>query len=90
MLLILSIDNGGWTVVGWYKRGVIKDRSLIESSGSNNAANGNEDATVGSGKLSFHVVDLTPTDQALLDSSTAFGSNLAVRKFDVSRFTNHD
>ena len=82
-------DNGGWTVVGWYKSGAIKDRSLIKSSSSNNAANGNEDATVGSGNLSFHVVDLTPTDQALLDSSTFFGSNLAVRNFDVSRFTNH-
>ena len=83
-------DNGGWTVVGWYKRGAIKDRSLIESSGNNNGANGNEDATVGSGKLSFHVVDLTPTDQARLDSRTVLGTNLAARKFDVSRFTNHD
>ena len=83
-------DNDGWTVVGWYKRGSIKDRSLIESSGGNNTTNGNEDAMVGSGKLSFHIVELTPTNQVLLDRNTALGADLAVRKFDVSRFTNHD
>ena len=77
--------------MGWYKRGSIKDRSLIESSGGNNTTNGNEDhATVGSGKLSFHIVELTPTNQALLDRNTDLGADLAVRKFDVSRFTNHD
>ena len=84
-------DNGGWTVVGWYKRGSIKDRSLIESSGGNNTTNGNEDhATVGSGKLSFHIVELTPKHQAIMDRNTELGADLAVRKFDVSRFTNHD
>ena len=84
-------DNGGWTVVGWYKRGAIKDRSLIESSSSsNNTTNGSEDATVGSGKLSFHIVELTPTNQALLDRNTNLGTGLAERKFDVSRLTNHD
>ena len=28
-------DNGGFTDVGWFKRGVIKNRSLVESNGNN-------------------------------------------------------
>ena len=70
-------ENGGWTVVGWYKRGSIKDRSLIESTGSSNSAsNANEDTTVGSGNLNFHVVELLPTNQALLDKNTYLGAAL--------------
>ena len=84
-------DNGGWTVVGWYKRGAIKDRSLIESSSSNNTTNGNnEDVTVGSGKLNFHIVELMPTNQAILDRNTDLGMGLQQQKFDISRLTNHD
>ena len=29
-------DNGGFTVVGWYKRGVINDKSLIDYRKINN------------------------------------------------------
>lgn len=83
-------DNSGWTVVGWYKRGAIKDRCLIESSGSINTTNGNEDSMVGLAKLSFHIVKLTPTNQALLDRNTDLGTDLTERKFNVSRLTNHD
>ena len=80
-------NNGDWTVVGWYKRGSIKDRSLIESSTSNNSSNSNEDATVGSGHLNFHVVELTPTNQQLLDKNTLLGAELNELKFDVLRLT---
>lgn len=82
--------NGGWTVVGWYKRGSIKDRSLIESTGGNNSTNNaNEDTTVGSGNLNFHVVELLPTNQTLLDKNSYLGAILDAMKFDVSRLTNH-
>ena len=80
-------DNGGWIVVGWYKRGSIKEWSLIESSTSNNSSNSNEDDTVGSGHLNFHVVELTPTNQQLLDRNTLLGVELNELKFDVSRLT---
>ncbi len=82
-------ENGGWTAVGWYKRGSIKDRSLIESSGNSNANNGNEDGgkKVGSGNLNFHVVELLPTNQQLLDTNTLLGQDLHDLKFDVSRLT---
>eukprot|EP00957_Ditylum_brightwellii_P047517 3608547-Ditylum_brightwellii.AAC.1 len=40
-------QNGGWTVVGWYKRGVINNRGLVSSSGTaseniNNNNNGED------------------------------------------------
>ena len=34
-------DNGGFTVVGWYKRGVINDKNLIPSQKINNTNGGN-------------------------------------------------
>ena len=71
--------------MGWYKRGSIKDRSLIESSTINNSSNSNEDATVGSGHLNNHVVELTPTNQQLLDRNILLGAELNEIKFDVSR-----
>ena len=84
-------ENGGWTVIGWYKRGSIKDRSLIESTGSNNITNNsNEGTTVGSGNLNFHVVELLPTNQELLDKTTYLGADLDELKFDVSTITDHN
>ena len=54
-------EHGGWTVVGWYKRGSIKDRSLIEDSSNNHNSN-QDDITVASGKLNTHIVELLPTN----------------------------
>ena len=88
--MLLINNNGDWTVIGWYKRGSIKDRSLIESTGgSNSTNNANEDTTVGSGNLNFHVVELLPTNQTLLDKNSYLGAILDAMKFDVSRLTNH-
>ena len=53
-------DNGGFTVLGWYKRGVINDKSLIDyrkinnGNGRNTVANYNtnkEDMQVDSGEI---------------------------------------
>jgi hypothetical protein len=52
--------NGGWTVVGWYKRGVINDRSLLEmksnATNANVSNNSNVHMEVGAGQVSYHVV----------------------------------
>ena len=82
-------NNGGFTVIGWYRRGIINDRSLIES---NNASNGNqnnnaEDIQVGAGEVNYHVIDLYPTDTSYLDKTTLNGMSLNVLKFDVTNLS---
>ena len=65
-------DNGGWTIVGWCKRGSIKDKSLIEAG---NNSNSNDDA-VSSGQLGYHIVEVLPSNQVLLNANTVLGRNL--------------
>ena len=74
-------ENGGFTVIGWYKRGVINDRSLV--SGNSNGASSNQtndNVMVDNGEVNFHVTNLIP-DSALVEDSEAFQA----LKFDVSR-----
>ena len=82
-LLSYVNDNGGWTITGWYKRGVITDKSLLAaSSGGTNSAsshnNNNERIEVGAGEVNFHIVKLLPTDQDILESEP-----LSEIKYDV-------
>ena len=79
-------ENGGWTVVGWYKRGSMKDRSLIEVANNNNA--NEEDTTVASGKLNMHIIELLPTNNLLMNPTTDLGRNLNALKFDVGNLSN--
>mmetsp|Transcript_14699 Transcript_14699/g.27638 ORF Transcript_14699/g.27638 Transcript_14699/m.27638 type:complete len:393 (-) Transcript_14699:1573-2751(-) len=69
--------NKGWTVCGWYKRGVINDRTLA-GNGDNDEENKIE------GDITFHVVSLVPTDRNYLDHGLAEGLELKNMKFDVS------
>ena len=87
-------DNGGFTVVGWYRRGTINDRTLVESRSSNNTTNGrsnnntstNEDIQVVAGEMTYHVVELYPTNRSLMDKTSILGEELHEKKFDVARF----
>ena len=84
-------NNGGWTIIGWYKRGAIKDKSLVGESASESNRNGgnNNDEVVGSGQLHFHIVELLPTNRRFLDSNTREGRRLHGLKYDVSNLSGH-
>ena len=83
-------EDGGWTVVGWYKRGVITDKSLLSSDSNTTANNMNSsNVEVGSGNVNYHVVQLIPTNRNFLDSSTEKGKVLDELKFDVSNINHH-
>ena len=72
-------NNGGFTVIGWYNRGVINDKSLISahninfdgSSGGNTNFNMTKyDIQVDSGEISYHIVTISPSNRAFLDPTT--------------------
>ena len=88
--------NGGFTVIGWYKRGLINDKSLLaarvgtigsSSTGQNNNSV-DEEAQVDAGEISYHIVHIIPTNRDLLDETTVKGSILKSKKFDVSVIEN--
>ena len=72
-------ENGGFTIVGWYKRGSIKDKSLIEAGNTST----NEDI-IASGQLNYHIVEVLPTNQELLDPNSRLGMEMHKLKYDVS------
>ena len=75
---------GKFTVIGWYKRGVISDRSMLSESNTNNTASyaNNNIVTnqVDNGDLNFHITQIFPTDQTVLRSQY-----LQDLKYDISQ-----
>ena len=81
-------DNGGFTIIGWYKRGVINDRSLCQnntSAGNNNSSSNNESIEVDNGQANFHITQIFPTNRDFTDPTTLLGETLASLKFDVRK-----
>ena len=73
-------ENGGWTVIGWYKRGVITDKSLLEVPSSNVVSN-----EVASGQINYHIVQLLPTNKEFMKKDTVLYSQLQQKKYDTSQ-----
>ena len=71
-------SEGGWTVYGWGKRGLINDVSLL-----GNDIQEPVDNKVLSQEISTHVVHLHPSKKDYLDLSTIRGKSLDNLKFDV-------
>lgn len=86
--IALINENGGFTIIGWYKKGIINDKSLIdEESGQNNKT----DVQTESGELSYHITCIVPTNRDFLDVTTGLGKRLHEKKFDVrSLLTNEE
>ena len=79
-------DHDGFTIVGWYKRGVINAKSLMahDKNTSGYVAPVEPDAQCNSGEISYHIVQIIPNNRDFLDHSTVLGAELSEIKFDVS------
>ena len=69
-------NHGGFTVIGWYKRGLIDDKSLI-------TLNDGETEQVQSGDVSHHIVSIMPSEHGFLERRSQLHRALTSRKFDV-------
>jgi len=85
-------QNGGFTVIGWYKRGVIMDKTILQyydnASPEVKRYLDREEAEVDSGKLTFHPVSIQPTDKRFTQAGNVFNNALKANLFDVSEL-NH-
>ena len=70
-------NNGGFTVIGWYKRGLIDDKSLI-------SLNNGENEQVQSGVISHHIVSSMPSERGFLERRSRLHTTLTTRKFNVN------
>ena len=79
-------ENGGFTVVGWYKRGTITDKSMMaqdmNTAGYSNTVD--PDFQCDAGEISYHIVQIVPSNRDFLDPTTNLGIELSELKFDVS------
>ena len=73
-------DNGGWTVIGWYKRGVITDKSLLEVPPSNVVS-----SEVTAGQINYHIIQLLPSKKSFMDEGSNLNLQLNEKKYDTSR-----
>lgn len=83
-------QNGGWTVMGWYKKGMITDQSMISEDNSNyrqNNRNGSnqEETQVESGVINYHICQLRPTNDGYFNDTNVLSQELMNRKFQIAR-----
>ena len=94
-------SQGGFTVVGWYKKGLINDKSLIVVQNINNGGNAaggnsntnqynnnNETVQVESGDVSYHIISISPTNRDFFYETTQLSAQLKDLKFHVSHIDN--
>ena len=69
-------ENGRFTVIGWYKRGTINDRTLINSTADiNSNFNSNEQEQVDVGVVNYNIIELLPTNNMYLMNHVGEGLN---------------
>lgn len=84
--------NGGFTVIGWYRRGEISDQSMVQV---------NDVETTGVGQkrqvdkydnsdISYHFVHMKPTNSSFMDISHKLYTDLLSMKYNVSKSPSTD
>jgi hypothetical protein len=82
-------NNGSFTTVGWYKKGIINDKTLLQTNSNSGSSNNNvtETNTI-DGEISHHVVEVVPTNRAFRDKSSALYTNLNEKKWETNKCSN--
>ena len=85
-------DNGGFTVIGWYKRGQVNDRTLlIQNTNDHNskyASTNNAPVQVDSSEIKFHPCVICPSNSKYFDIGSAEAQALSDIKFNVDNLMN--
>lgn len=77
--------NGGYTIVGWYKRGMINDKTLIAAHNDGDTGAKSVDGvnvSTDSGDISVHFTCILPTNRDFMDRTTLLGAELHAMKFN--------
>ena len=81
-------EDGGWTITGWSKRGLINDAALISSNSSGSSGNASKEnqnsSKVLSEEVTTHIVQIEPTKREYLDMRSLRGEDIQNKRFDIS------
>ena len=81
-------SNGGFTVIGWYKRGEITDRTLLhqtkKTEGQKQFNNETSDIQIDNSTINYHPCVIKPTNEEFLDKKSNLYKQLKNLKFDTS------
>ena len=77
-------ENGVWTILGWYKQGVINDKTLTNNEGQDTRNNNVQTNEVDNGELTFHIVHIRPTNHRFMEAESLLQNELFSRRFDTS------
>jgi hypothetical protein len=84
--------NGGWTVIGWYSRGLINDRMLTGLINNGNSTNSttnmnNSEVQIDGADMTYHFCRIIPTNEALMKETSQLFRLYELSKFDVDTIT---
>ena len=73
-------NNNGWTIIGWYKRGLTKDENLI-----GDYTVSKKDRMIASSNLKLNIVQITPSKKEFYIPGENLYTELQTKKFDVNQ-----
>ena len=76
--------NGGFIIVGQYKQGVINNKILVAGAGNTSHHNNDDKVQIETGKISYHIVQMIPTNRIFLQSGSPLYIGLNQRKFNAN------
>ena len=85
-------QNGGWTVIGWYSRGLINDRMLTGLINNGNPTTSttnlnNTEVQIDGADMTYHFCKIVPTNEALMNENYRLFELYKGIKFDVDTIT---
>ena len=80
-------DNGGWTVIGWYRLGMVTDKALADENQSSYRDQPTVDTQVEAGETKFHIVSLYPTNELFNTRGSAHYLQLNNNKIDTENIS---
>ena len=79
--------NGGFTIIGWYKRGQVQDRTVLIQKSSENTSKfsntNNEPSKVDNSEIKIHPCVICPSNDEFYNKKSNLTKNLNEIKFDV-------
>ena len=92
-VLDLINENGGFTVIGWYKRGNISDRTILHQKNynENSKSNSNDQSTteqIDNSTITYHPCVIKPTNPDFFTEGTPLFIELQNMKYDSNNLMN--
>ena len=88
-VLKLVNEDGGWTIIGWYRRGLVQDKAMINHVELSEKIKNSDGRVEGDGKtegdVTYHVTSIIPSKREYLDPDTEEGKRLKDTKFDTDK-----